>query len=90
MRMIAAGERSAALDQAEEGRMATLRTEFRSEGTTLAISRDPLLLTPILVQLEAIGTGGELLVIDEETGRIVIRHPFGCKPEEGDVAQPLP
>jgi hypothetical protein len=69
--------------------MATLRTEFRSEGTTLAISRDPLLLTPILVQLEAVGTCGELLVIDEETGRIVIRHPFGREPEEGDIAQPM-
>ncbi len=69
--------------------MATLRTEFRSEGTTLTISRDPLPLRPILVQLEAIGTGGELLVVDEETGRIVIRHPFGQKPEEGDIARPL-
>lgn len=70
--------------------MATLRTEFRSEGRTLAISRDPLLLTPLLVQLEAVGTGGELLVVDEESGRILIRHPFGRDPEEGDVAQPLP
>ena len=69
--------------------MAALRTEFRAEGATLAISRDPLFLTPLLVQLEALGSGGELLVVDEETGRIVIRHPFGREPEEGDAAQPL-
>lgn len=89
MEVLAAGSLQAANDRSEEERMATLRTEFRSEGTTLAISRDPLLLTPLLVQLEAVGTGGELLVVDEETGRIVIRHPFGRKPEEGDIAQPL-
>jgi hypothetical protein len=71
--------------------MAALIAEFRSrEGIRTPISRDPLLVSPLLVQLETFGAGGELLVVDEETGRIVVRCPLGRAPEEGDREQPHP
>jgi hypothetical protein len=70
--------------------MAALRTEFRSQGATLPLTGDPRQWTPLLHQFERSGFGGELLVIDERTGRIVIRQAVGHEPEEGDIVQPLP
>lgn len=70
--------------------MIALRTEFRSQGTTLPLTSDPRQWTPLLNQFERIGFGGELLVIDELTGRILVRQAVGHAPEEGDILQPWP
>jgi hypothetical protein len=70
--------------------MATIRTEHRVGGAVTPIARDTVMLTPLISQFTALGADGELTVIDESTNRVILRFPFGCEPEEGDIAQVLP
>jgi hypothetical protein len=69
--------------------MATLRTEVELYDSVLSLSREPLAFWPLLRQLEAAGVHGELRMVDEQTGHVLLRYRLGDRPEEGDQVQPL-
>jgi hypothetical protein len=56
----------------------------------LPISRDPIRLISLIEQLEASRLQGEVRVLDEESGQIIIRHRLHVGPEEGDVEGLIP
>ena len=70
--------------------MATFLTQLCADQRTLPISREPVAIQPLILQLRASGMTGELRVVDESTGAIVVRFPLDQDPEEGDWRQPFP
>jgi hypothetical protein len=52
------------------------RVEHRHEGGTDILATAPIQLAPIAAHLEAQGKDGELVVVDGETERVLIRWPL--------------
>ena len=55
------------------GRRDGVRVEHRAENRTTVVSHRIVLLAPLAATLEAAGEGGELVVVDEASGRVLIR-----------------
>ena len=68
----------------------TYLTQLCAEQQVRPITREPVMIEPLIAQFRAAGIAGELRIVDETTGAIIIRFPLNEDPEEGDCQQPLP
>ena len=62
----------------------TYLTQLCAEQQVRPITREPVMIEPLIAQFRAAGIAGELRIVDE------ITFPLNEDPEEGDCQQPLP
>ena len=61
------------------------RVEYRDDhGAARTVARDPTRFRALAAELTAAGRSGELVVVDEQTGRVLVRHqlPGSVPPDE--------
>lgn len=65
-------------------------TQLHAGRQIVPLTREPDAVESIITQFRAAAISGELRIVDEQTGSVILRIPLDDAPEEGDWHQPWP